>query len=512
MQRQGGYYSRVAGRPAFLASEDSRRRFAAHLPATTRKSTAYAVTPLQGIFLAGDLRTFQANLSEQLRYLEVRDFANLLHHVHASQQEHRADLIRAAESIAESRMSAQSRNVRELERLTVGANEALFEGFLAELTDNFRHILYGREEDVVGIHIISYFIARSIPQLRDRPTSRNAPEAGAERGQQILANIAKIIPLAKQGSLLRAIAHNQAQTMVLGVNQLTSGLFRALERFAQKTFVEAERERMIAEHLLPHLPVYEILSSLRLYQDGQGEFLKRIETAFPAANSAFVALREDNSAMQRYLPLFQQELLRRHGLNVSDFFTEGVFLPELLPSLRPDLAVLLQKDIFNTDLERLLEHASGRIDAAWEAELAQLLHLPIGMRQWRSIIWDVMGESIYQRVQSFSELATALYSFSANRTYAAAPAAARTAKLSPALTGFFRTARSDDEMRNFLRDAVEYLSSFTDGNIEVPVSIIRAMNDVERIAQIEESALSPAKQDVIRACILQMARLAGENG
>jgi len=46
----------------------------------------------------------------------------------------------------------------------------------------------------------------------------------------------------------------------------------------------------------------------------------------------------------------------------------------------------------------------------------------------------------------------------------------------------------------------------------VPVSIIRAMNDVERIAQIEESTLPPAKQDVIRCCILQIARLAGENG
>ena len=82
MQRQGGYYSPVAGLPAFLPalggkpenSEDSRRRFTAHLPAAARKSTAYAVTPLQGIFLAGDLRTFQSNLSEQLRYLPVRDF------------------------------------------------------------------------------------------------------------------------------------------------------------------------------------------------------------------------------------------------------------------------------------------------------------------------------------------------------------------------------------------------------------------------------------------------------
>jgi len=82
----------------------------------------------------------------------------------------------------------------------------------------------------------------------------------------------------------------------------------------------------------------------------------------------------------------------------------------------------------------------------------------------------------------------------------------------PALAGFFRTARADDKMRHFLIGAVEYLSSFTDENIEVPVSIIRAMNDVERIAQIEESALLPEKQDVIRYCTLQIERLAGRMG
>ena len=512
MQRQGGYYSGVAGRPAFQESDSNRRRFAACLPAATRKSTAYAITPLQGVFLGADLRTFQSNLSEQLRYLPARDFVSLLYHVRESQREHRVDLIRAAESIAESRLTAQSRNVQELERLTIGTNEALYEGFLSELTENFRQILYGRAEDVVGIHIISYFIGRSTPQLRDRPTSRRTPDTGVDRGQQILANIAKIIPLAKQGSLLRAIAHNQAQTAVLGINQLTTGMFRALERFIQKSGVDADQERVIAEHLLPHLPVYEILSTLRIYQDVQGEFLKRIENAFPAGNSAFMALREDSHALLRYLPLFQQELLRRHGVNVTDFFADGVFLPELLPTLRPDLAVLLQKDLFNTDIDLLLEHVTGSIEEDWRAEVAQLLLLPQKIHDWRLIIWDVMGESIYQRVQSFSELATALYSFSAARSSGGAPTAGRTARLSPALSGFFRTARSDDEMRSFLIDAVEYLSSFTDGNIEVPVSIIRAMNDVERIAQIEESALPPEKQDVIRTCLLQIARLAGENG
>jgi len=512
MQRQGGYYSCVAGHPAFESTEDDKRRFSKHLPAAARKSTAYAVTPLQGVFLGGDLRTFQSNLSERLRFLPVGDFVSLQNHVRESQQNHRDDLIRAAETIAESRLGAQSRSLQELERITIGTNETLMESFLEEMTDNFRHILYGREEDVVGIHVISYFIGRSLPQLRDRPSSRRTPGTGVERGQQILANIAEIIPLAKQGSLLRAIAHNQSQTVVLGINQLTTGLFRALERFAQKTFAEAERERMIAERLLPYLPVYEILSTLRIYQNWKGEFLKRIETAFPAGNSAFVALREDSDALQHYLPLFQQELLRRHGVDVNDFFANGVFIPHLLPTLRPDLAVLLQKDLFNTDINRLLEQISGRIADEWRMEVEKLLQLPQQIHHWRSIIWDVLGESIYQWVQSFAELATALYSFSTTRSFGTSPAIAHGKKLSPALAGFFRTARVDDEMRHFLIGATEYLSSFTEGDIEVPVSIIRAMNDVEHIAQIEESVLPSAKQDVIRYCTIQIARLAGENG
>jgi hypothetical protein len=511
MQRQGGYYSVVAGEHAFQDSANNKYRFSEHLLAAARKSTGYAVTPLQGVFLGGELRTFQSNLSEQLRFLPVRDFSSLLYHVRESQQSHRRDLIRAAETAGESRLVSQNRSMQELERLTFGTKEAFYEEFLSDMTDSFRHILYGREEDVVGIHIISYFIGRSIPQLRDRPTSRRTLGTGAERGQRILANIAEIIPLAKQGSLLRAISHNQAQTAVLGVNQLTTGLFRALERFAQKAFVPAEQERMIAERLLPHLPVYEILSTLRVYQDRKGEFLRTIETAFPAGNSAFVALREDNDALQRYLPLFQQELLRCHGVNVSEFFSNGVFTPDLLPTLRPDLAVLLQKDLFNTDINVMLEQVSGPIADEWRAEVNRLLQIPQQIHHWRSIIWDVFGESIRERVRSFAELATALYAFAATRSFNAT-SSSRAAKLSPVLAGFFRTARADDEMRDFLIGAIEYLSSFTDGNLEMPVSIIRAMNDVERIAHIEESALPPEKQNLFRHCVLQIARLAGENG
>lgn len=513
MQRQGGYYSRVAGLPAFRSSAANELRFSKHLMAAARKSTAYAVTPLQGVFLGGELRTFQSNLSEQLRFLSVRDFTSLLYHVREAQTIHREDLTRAVETAGESRLIAPSRSLQELERLTIGTKDPLYEQFLEELTESFRHILYGEEEDVIGIHIISYFIGRSMPQLRDRPTSRRTSGSGPELGQRILANIAEIIPMAKQGSLLRAISHNKSQTAILGVNQLTTGLFRSLERLAQNNFVEAEQERMIAERLLPYLPMYEILSSLRVYQDREGKFLQSVEAAFPAGNSAFVALREDNDALERYLPLFQQELLRRHGVDVSEFFSNGIFMPELLPTLRPDLAVLLQEDLFNTDIDVMLSHVSGEIADDWFEEVDRLLQIPRQIHYWRSMIWDVFGESIYLRVQSFVELATTLYAFASTNVSGVTPSTtANRTKMSPVLAEFFRTARTDDEMRDFLLGAIEYLSSFTDNNREMPVSIIRAVNGVERIAHIEESALPREKQDLFRHCVLQIARLAGDNG
>ncbi len=67
-------------------------------------------------------------------------------------------------------------------------------------------------------------------------------------------------------------------------------------------------------------------------------------------------------------------------------------------------------------------------------------------------------------------------------------------------------------MRQFLVGAVEQLSNIAEGSFEVPVSIIRSLNDVERLAMLEESALPPDKQDALRCCILQIARLTGENG
>jgi hypothetical protein len=82
------------------------------------------------------------------------------------------------------------------------------------VTRNYQQILYGRVEDVVGIHIISYFISRAIPTLRDRPTVRPGHEIKDKQGQQIIEKLTQTLPLFKHGSLFRAIGHNRAQTMI----------------------------------------------------------------------------------------------------------------------------------------------------------------------------------------------------------------------------------------------------------------------------------------------------------
>lgn len=512
MQRQGGYYANVSGEAAFLKTEKSRQLIGKHLDAAPRKSAEYATTPLMGVFTSGDLRTLQSAISEQLRYLPSGEVASVRYHLLESQRRHRNDLIRAAESLVESRLQQKKRGTQEIERLTVGARDSVYDQFLTLLTEDFRQILYGREEDVVGIHIVSYFVARTMPQLRDRPTIRPTPGAGSERGQRILEQIAQIIPMSRHGSRLRAIAHNQAQTAVLGLNQLTTGLFRALDRFSQMEFKEGDTRSLVADRLLPHLSVYEMLHTLRLYHDPDLTYLKHLEHAFPAGTSALLAVREDNDSLPKYIPLLQQELLRRHGLDTSDFFESGIFIPELLPTLRPDLAVLLQEDLFNTDVERLIGGSANTADDRWSSEVSRLLAIPLEIRAWRAKIWELLENPIFQRVQSFVELAVALNTLSLGQPLKNTPSTLRAMKLSSDLSHFFTQSNSTDDMRQFLAAALNYLGALSEGMVEVPVAIVRSLKEVEKIAKIEEQALSPEEQQLLRFYMLQIARLAGESG
>ena len=511
MQRQGGYYSSVAGKPAFINSSDSLKRYSDYLKESTKKSTEYATTPLIGVFAGGDLRTFQSNVSEKLRYLPLVKFAQLLHHLKKSQQFYETEIVRAGEPLVETRLQFKTRGLKELERLTVGRKDNLFNEFLSITTENFRQILYGRDEDVVGIHIISYFIARTTPPLRDRPTVRPGQGVSGNAGQKILEKIAETIPFSKYGSLLRAISHNQSQTAVLGINQLTTGLFRALDIFSQKQFAEGSALSLIEERILPNLPVYEILHSLRIYHDVNLVYLNRLEKAFPAGNSAFLALREDIDAIGKYLILFQRELLRRHGLNVNDFFESDKFISDLLPTLRPDIAVLLQPNIFNTNVDSLLASIDGNVDSGWLNEMKKLLTVPDEINLWRAKIWTLLEEPVYQRVASFVELAIALYSLSSGSQSKELAFAPKKLKLSHGISDLMKLSQ-DDNMHQFLAAAFEYLSTVTEGMIEVPINIVRALKEVERIVKIEEQALSVKQQDLLRFYLLQIARVAGDNG
>jgi aspartate/methionine/tyrosine aminotransferase len=509
MQRQGGYYGEFSGTPAFTRSPAASALYRGALRASARRSAVYATTPMLGVFSGGDLRTLQSAIAERVRHLPTGDLAQLLYHLFVTQNTHRRDLRRASEELADSRLTSTARGKQALERLTIGTRDRALDEFLGMLTENFRQILYGRDEDVVGIHVISYFIGRTTPPLRDRPTVR--PGAGGkEQGNKILERIAGTIPFSRYGSLLRAIAHNQAQTTVLGINQLTTGLFRALDRFSSQESVDGDPETFLADRILPHLPVYEILQSLRLYHDTDARYLNAVERAFPAGNSALLALREDIDAMAGYIPLFQQELVRRHGIDVGDFFEGTRFHPALLPTLRPDLAVLLQADLFNTDPGSFHGLAGGRDASAWNRDIERLLAAPRDIRYWREQSWALLERPVFQRVQSFVELAVSLYSIS-SRGFSP-EGIPGTRKLPPNLGNFFRLSPADDGMRQFLAAAIEYLTMASEGQVEVPANIIRAMKEVERIAAIEEQALTPEQQDRLRFYLLQIARLAGENG
>lgn len=512
MQRQGGYYAPQSGLPAFSTDGENAKRLSATLPASAKKSVEYATTPLMGVFAASDLRTFQSNLSEQLRSLPAEECARLLLHVYESQRFYERELARAAEPLVDTRLKFTTRGLQELERLTAGKRDPVFDAFVQLSTENFRHIVYGKDEDVVGIHLLSYFIARTTPPLRDRPTFRPGRGLAETRGHQILERIAETIPLSKYGSLLRAIAHNQAQTAVLGVNQLTTGMFRAFHLFSGRQFPEGTGAALLGDRVLPHLPVYEILHTLRLYHDVHQTTLHTVEGAFPAANSAFAALREDIDAMGQYIGLLRRELIRRHGLSVPYFFDRDKFHTDILPTIRPDLAVLLQPDLFNTDIDALLGHLDGNLDSAWIAEVGKLLKIPREIGLWRARAWKLLHEPVFSRVQSFVELALALASLSGSAVAQATPGSiSRRIRLAPPKLDA-KTALSDDSLGQFLTAASEYLTELSQQQLEVPTAVVRALKEVERIMKIEEQALSAKQQEELRFYLLQIARLAGENG
>ncbi len=514
MQRMGGYYAEFSGMPAFLFNDETHSRFKKHLRQSTIKSTEFAVSPLHGAFAGRDLRTLQSAISERIRQLSVADRSQFLYHLRIAQDSYRSELQRAAEPYIDTRFQYESRGHKELEKLAIGRMDETFLTFAELASENFRHIVYGGKEDVVGIHIISYFLSRAMPVLRDRPVERTVQGDNSSKGKRILERIASTIPLRKHGSLLRAIAHNKSQTFVLGLNQLTTGLFRAMLQFSQQEFHGDSGQIIISEKVMPQLPVYEILATLRLFEDTERKYLSRFYESFPTGFSALTMLREDRDAMFQFIPHLQKELLRRHGVNVGEFFRGEKFISELLPTLRPDLAVLLQNDIFNTDMELLCNQVGGTIPKAWKKEAANLLSVAKEIRALRGKIWELLEEPVRNQTTAFIELAIALHTMSNSIAVKDLPFGSLADKKSKFENNLFNMFRGkvDDSMKQFLSAVMEYLSQLPGSNVEAPIDIVRALKDVERILRVDASALTKEKQEQLNFYIIRMSRLVGDNG
>jgi hypothetical protein len=322
--------------------------------------------------------------------------------------------------------------------------------------------------------------------------------------QQVVERLAQTLPLAKYGSLLRAIGHNRAQTMILGVNQLSTGLFRALSEYVEG----------MPDQILPHLPVQDILHTVRIYQEPGLRYVKQLETAFPAGNSAFLTLREDIDSLSNFIGLLQKECLRRQGLDVSEFFKGDRIIGQLLPAIRPDIAVLLQPDLFNTNIENLFSFIGDKIEGPWTQAIKGLLELPLKVQQWRKEVWQLISLPIGQQVKSFVELALAIDKLSSGKRRKESllvKESAEIEKLGVKIGDLFRGA-VDDPMQQFLISAVQYLVQVPEQMEKVPIEVIRALRDVEQIVRIEKQVLGKKEQDMVRFYVMQIARICGENG
>ncbi|WP_456441373.1 aminotransferase class I/II-fold pyridoxal phosphate-dependent enzyme [Caldithrix abyssi] len=514
MQRQGGFYDDRGSLPAFTLNRQNRQRLFKELNASSARACDFAVTPLRGVISSGDLRTFQSTISEKIRMISAFERANFLFHYKNLQTYFEKEIVRASEPLVQTRLRFGERGEKELKRLTLGWTDPLFEKFLQIRMTNFKQIVYGREEDIVGIHLASYFISRMVPAFRDRPTVRPGRIQTGDAGQRVIERLSRVLPQAKHGTMLRAIGHNRAQTMILGIAQLTTGLFRALKEFVNEQQGLLSQQLLLQERILPHLPVYEILKDLRLYQDIDLKFWSRLEPFFPPGNSAVSSLREDMALINEFVPLFQKELIRRHGLPVADFFENGHFKINLLPALRPDLAVLLQPDLFNKRPEKLFGQIEPPLSPQWQMQVQELLEIPVQITHWRTKIWGLIEQKVAMQVESFVQLAQAIMHLMKQQNSAEQ-------SLSQNFTKFQRNfeqvssglqALTDENLKQFLLAALQYLTSSRQEGSEVPIHVMRALHDVERIVRIESQPLTEAEQQELRFYILQIARLTGENG
>jgi len=242
--------------------------------------------------------------------------------------------------------------------------------------------------------------------------------------------------------------------------------------------------------------------------------MQAMEATFSAGNSALLALREDNDLIPDFVPFLQKELIRRLGLDPEEFFSGQKINPDALPIFRSDLAVLLQPDLFNTDPEQLYRQIQVSLSAEWRQQIAQLIQVPLTIRFWRQKIWQIIHDPIYQQVKSFVELSLAINRLVTGGEVSSIPFTREQSdilRLGSQITDLLRRVENDS-MRQFLVDAVQYLTQLPKSMTQIPLDVMRALKDVQRIVKLEEQALPAKDQDLVRFYLLQIARLCGENG
>lgn len=345
------------------------------------------------------------------------------------------------------------------------------------------------------------------PTLRDRPTVRPTKDDAQNAGQKIVERIAQTLPMAHHGSILRAIGHNRSQSAILGISQVSTGLFRTL-----KIFKEIYDNPGIIDLILSKLPVKEILYDLRIYQQTDLKYIKKLEPAFNSGNTALHALYEDFEYMNEFIPYLQQALIAKQGLAPSEFFLANKFKQNLLQYFRPDLVVLLQNDLFNSAAEDLGVDLKY-VDPIWLNETNLLLNLPNQLTAWREKIWQLIEDKIFSQVSSFIDLALAL------DTLSSAPQSSSSLKLispkSNRLANQINTlmqGTTDDSVRYLLYSVMEYISQLPEDGIQLPIDTVRVLHDIERIIKIDSQPLSAIEQSKLRFYILEIARIARENG
>jgi len=515
MQRQGGYYDCHSGQQTLsvLDENDKQYRLNKYLPDSARKSMYYAKSPLSGIMVGGEFRTFQSNVSEKMRHISDEERAQLLFHIYNSQKNIKEIIAKSVEPMVQTRLETKEKGQKELRRIVFGDDNELMIKFVSLTEKTFRQILFGSKSDLVGIHVISYFISRTTPTLRDRPVVRPGRNIKTKQTNEMVDKLKEIVPLSNYGSMLRAIGHNRAQTVVLGVNQLTTGLFRCFSEILSNYSNAEEGKMVISEQILPLIPVKETLHTLRIYHDINLSYVREFEGIFPSGNSVFHLLREDNIAITRFCGILQKELIRRQGLEPCDFFDGEKFKNQLLPLFRPDLAVLLQENIFNVEIKTITKDFKKEVPKLWISEMKKLLEIPIQIKMYRAKIWNLILIPIKNQVSSFVKLAGAINSVSKEKINFNNESINKVFFQNISTKVFDVLKKEEDEkMKQFLFNAIYYLSSTVASNQAVPIEVLKVLKDVKQIVKLEEQALDKNQQELFKFYFLTIARITGENG